>query len=88
MGAQWIHGRRGNPIYDLCKQLNLVDDSKKREGVNMYATQDGTEINEDFVDSVNDKIENLLENLEDEIEKELESDSDESLGIKHIKIDF
>lgn len=54
----------------------------------MYATQDGTEIKEDFVDSVNDKIENLFENLEDEIENELESDSNESLGNKHKKIEF
>lgn len=80
LGAQWIHGRKGNPIYELCKKLHLVDESEESEGVNVYATQDGTEINEDFVESINDKIENLFDNLDDEIENELESDSDESLG--------
>lgn len=83
MGAQWIHGRKGNPIYELSKQLHLVDESEEREGVNVYASQDGTEIDEDYVESVNDKIENLFDSLDDEIENELESDSDESLGKSH-----
>lgn len=28
LGAQWIHGRKGNPIYELAKQLHLVDESE------------------------------------------------------------
>ena len=27
MGAQWIHGRKGNPIYELANNLNLLDKS-------------------------------------------------------------
>jgi hypothetical protein len=45
-----------------------------------YATQDGTRVNEDFVDRMFDKIENIFDNLEDQIENELDEESDKSLG--------
>lgn len=48
--------------------------------MNVYASQDGSEVNESFVEMVNKKIENLFDNLDDEIENELEMDSDESIG--------
>ena len=28
MGAQWIHGQKGNPIYELSKQLHLIDENE------------------------------------------------------------
>ena len=28
-GAQWIHGSEGNPIYEYCKPLDLVDEETK-----------------------------------------------------------
>lgn len=28
MGAQWIHGTRKNPIFELSKSLDLLDDRK------------------------------------------------------------
>lgn len=48
--------------------------------MNVYASQDGSEVNESFVEMVNKRIENLFDNLDDEIENELEMDSDESIG--------
>lgn len=31
LGAQWIHGRKGNPIYELCKKLHLTDESEGKD---------------------------------------------------------
>ena len=45
-----------------------------------FATQDGTMINESFVDDITSQIEKVLDKLEDYIDDELDSDSDESLG--------
>lgn len=28
MGAQWIHGTKKNPIFELSKSLGLLDDKK------------------------------------------------------------
>jgi spermine oxidase len=79
-GAQWIHGTKSNPIYELTKLLNLVDDRRLKELSRHYFTQDGTIIDENFVDRIFDKIENIFDNLEDQIENELDEDSDQSLG--------
>ena len=27
LGAQWIHGQVGNPVYDICKEEGLLDES-------------------------------------------------------------
>jgi hypothetical protein len=53
---------------------------KVKERSMFYATQDGTPVDEEFVDKMFDKIENIFDNLEDQIENELEEDSDQSLG--------
>jgi monoamine oxidase len=29
LGAQWIHGQKNNPVYELCKKLNFVDEQTK-----------------------------------------------------------
>ncbi len=29
MGAQYIHGAKKNPIYELCSQLGMVDKCKR-----------------------------------------------------------
>ena len=43
-------------------------------------TQDGTRIDEDYVEKIFDKIENIFDNLDDVIENELDENSDQSLG--------
>ncbi|CAF0978144.1 unnamed protein product [Brachionus calyciflorus] len=81
LGAQWIHGTKKNPIYDLTKALNLLDEKKNVAGKMHYATQDGTLLNEEFVDKIFRKIENIFDNLDDLIENELDDDSDENIGV-------
>ena len=29
LGAQWIHGEKKNPIYDLCSKIGIVDKATK-----------------------------------------------------------
>ena len=31
LGAQWIHGRKGNPVYELAKSIDLIDNKTKSE---------------------------------------------------------
>ena len=80
LGAQWIHGTLHNPIFELARHLKLVDDREHKEASIYYVSQDGSVVDENFVDKIFDKIENIFDNLEDQIENELEEDSDQSLG--------
>ena len=59
---------------------SLVLMSTDTEKPTYFATQDGTMINESFVDDITSQIEKVLDKLEDYIDDELDSDSDESLG--------
>ncbi|RMZ99367.1 spermine oxidase-like [Brachionus plicatilis] len=86
MGAQWIHGTKKNPIFELSKSLDLLDGRKITEGSVHYRSQDGTQLDEGFVEKIFDKIENIFDNLEDLIENELEEDSDENMDDGFIKI--
>ena len=43
-------------------------------------TQDGAQIDEEYVEKIFDKIENIFDSLDDVIENELDDDSDQSLG--------
>ena len=54
---------------------------KEKNDLMHYATQDGTELDDDYVERIFNKIENIFDNLEDLIENELDDDSNQNLGI-------
>ena len=54
----------------------------------IYSTQDGKQIDEDFVDKFNEKIEKVIDNIGDYIENELEMNSKKSLGKLKLKFFF
>ena len=45
-----------------------------------YATQDGTQVDEDFADKIYEKIEYIFDNLDDQIENELDDNCDQSIS--------
>ena len=53
---------------------------KEKRDSGYFSTQDGTQIDEDYVDLVYDKINKMIESLYDTIERKLDDDSDQSLG--------
>ncbi|XP_074659036.1 spermine oxidase-like [Tubulanus polymorphus] len=62
IGAQWVHGQHGNPIFHLADKMNLVDldgMEKHSKKISYYYTENGERVEDRIVD----EIENLMESL-------------------------
>lgn len=68
MGATWIHGIEGNPIYKIAQEINGFETDKpwdsmggKRMEEKVTVTEDGHEVNSSFVNPIASFFSNLLE---------------------------
>ncbi|CAN7990213.1 unnamed protein product, partial [Ixodes hexagonus] len=55
LGAQWVHGEEGNPLYGFALSNNLLADPKRHfsiEGKGNFCTDRGTRLPQDLVDGV------------------------------------
>ncbi|KAH0774295.1 hypothetical protein KY290_011432 [Solanum tuberosum] len=67
MGATWIHGIEGNPIYKIAQEINGFDTDKPWDSIGgkvdkkVTITEDGYEVHSSFVNSVSNFFNNMLE---------------------------
>ncbi|KAH0710110.1 hypothetical protein KY284_011537 [Solanum tuberosum] len=67
MGATWIHGIEGNPIYKIAQEINGFETDKPWDSMGgkvdkkVTITEDGHEVHSSFVNSVSNFFSNLLE---------------------------
>ncbi|KAG5569611.1 hypothetical protein H5410_059377 [Solanum commersonii] len=72
MGATWIHGIEGNPIYNIAQEINGFETDKPWDSMGgkvdkkVTITEDGHEVHSSFVNSVSNFFSNLLEFSSDE----------------------
>lgn len=55
LGAQWVHGEEGNPLYGFALTNNLLADPKRQfsiEGKGHFCTDSGTRLPQELVDEV------------------------------------
>ncbi|XP_016453896.1 putative polyamine oxidase 5 [Nicotiana tabacum] len=84
MGATWIHGIEGNPIYKIAQEINSLESEKPwecKEGKLMdkkvTITEDGYEVNSSLVKSISNFFNKMLAfssgegNFQDEVCKEI-----------------
>lgn len=70
MGAQWIHGVNGNPVYKLMDSINEIDSSAvfyDPNGFYYYSSQDGKPIDQSFTDYVQSSVEDFFDTIYDQI---------------------
>ncbi|KAH0706905.1 hypothetical protein KY289_011981 [Solanum tuberosum] len=66
MGATWIHGIEGNPIYKIAQEINGFETDKPWDSIGgkvdkkVTITEDGYEVHSSFVNSVSNFFNNLL----------------------------
>ncbi|TMW84582.1 hypothetical protein EJD97_024907 [Solanum chilense] len=67
MGATWIHGIEGNPIYKIAQEINGFETDKPWDSMGgkvdkkLTITEDGHEVHSSFVNSISNFFNNLLE---------------------------
>ncbi|KAK1550850.1 hypothetical protein Q3G72_025924 [Acer saccharum] len=67
MGATWIHGIGGSPIYKISQQINSLESQKPWECMDGFSTQPktvaegGFELNPTIVDPINTLFDNLMD---------------------------
>lgn len=69
IGAQYIHGKEGNPLYELALRLNnVLEDGRSNDNneddlhiTDNFYTSDGKRVDRQIVKEVNDVIEQILE---------------------------
>ncbi|XP_015166837.1 probable polyamine oxidase 5 [Solanum tuberosum] len=72
IGATWIHGIEGNPIYKIAQEINGFETDKPWDSMGgkvdkkVTITEDGHEVHSSFVNSVSNFFSNLLEFSSDE----------------------
>lgn len=63
MGAQWIHGQAGNPVYQFARQHNLLNDEEETvsddEKTGLYCTNTGHVIDEELVTLTLEKLDEI-----------------------------
>ncbi|XP_066139168.1 uncharacterized protein [Euwallacea fornicatus] len=65
LGAQWIHGEEGNAIYDMVKDLGLVDHPKSSTYHDLtYFTSGGDKLNKNLTDRLHEIACNIAEDIE------------------------
>lgn len=77
-GAQWIHGGEdANPIYKIANEAGLIleEDEKTR----YYATQNGTKLDKDLINDIEEMIDQVFADYDDAVE-ELDPNSKTSFG--------
>ena len=68
LGAQWVHGEEGNPLYELASERQLLSDPKKdygTEGEGHFCTDDGDIIDNQLVDDAIMAMDRIKEDLAD-----------------------
>uniref|UniRef100_A0AAR5PBI1 Amine oxidase domain-containing protein n=1 Tax=Dendroctonus ponderosae TaxID=77166 RepID=A0AAR5PBI1_DENPD len=62
LGAQWIHGEKGNVVYEMVENLNLTDYPKSSTYSNMsFFTSTGTMLDKKLTNQLYEIVENILE---------------------------
>ncbi|XP_010314061.2 probable polyamine oxidase 5 [Solanum lycopersicum] len=67
MGATWIHGIEGNPIYKIAQEINGFETDKPWDSMGgkvdkkLTITEEGHEVHSSFVNSISNFFNNLLE---------------------------
>ena len=65
LGAQWIHGQEGNPLFDFATQHGLLCDPESEpvddEKSGLYCTENGNVINESLVEAALGKLDQIKE---------------------------
>ncbi|PHT73535.1 putative polyamine oxidase 5 [Capsicum annuum] len=67
MGASWIHGIDGNPIYKIAKDINAFENDEPWDPLGgkmenkMVITEDGHEVNSSIVNNISSFFKNLLD---------------------------
>jgi len=62
-GAQWIHGKEGNSIYEFARERGLLSNDPSFEGEGLYLTQNGETVDSALVDEVSEKVDEALDNI-------------------------
>lgn len=66
LGAQWVHGEEGNPLYGYALSKNLLADPRRHhslEGRGVFCTDQGTQLPQDLVDEVITVLNQIKEEL-------------------------
>lgn len=84
LGCQWIHGQKGNPVFELAENLGQVDETNDPDDLVYYSTQDGNELDGDAIKKFYTNFETIFDS--DEISKEVDRNPNISLGEAFDKI--
>ncbi|KAH6945807.1 hypothetical protein HPB50_010017 [Hyalomma asiaticum] len=66
LGAQWVHGEEGNPLYGYALSKDLLVDPRRHhslEGRGIFCTEQGTQLPQDLVDEVIAVLNQIKEEL-------------------------
>ncbi|XP_077543951.1 uncharacterized protein LOC144156045 isoform X3 [Haemaphysalis longicornis] len=66
LGAQWVHGEEGNPLYGYALSKDLLADPRRQqslEGRGIFCTDQGTRLPQDLVDGVVAVLNQIKEEL-------------------------
>ena len=84
LGAQWIHGQKGNSCFEIAKKLGICEDPAKETLEDLDATvvdEDGSFWDEDVAEEITDLFEEAQEDEED-----YEQEQGETMGGYYDKI--
>lgn len=66
LGAQWVHGEEGNPLYGYALSKDLLADPRRHhslEGRGVFCTEQGTQLPQELVDEVITVLNQIKEEL-------------------------
>lgn len=61
MGAQWIHGQKGNIIYEMAKEFNMVEEEYPEFFEALSVDSSGKAINREYSLAIFQEIEKIME---------------------------
>lgn len=86
LGAQWLHGEEGNPLYDYAKQRNLISDPNTDhgiEGTGIFCTDRGQVLKTEEVN----RIVGYLDGIKEKI-SETESKPNQLVSARQVFLNF